>query len=187
MLISVFILIWSIWFISEVLLNRICRSKDTGKQKPDRGSLRIIWITIGLANTLGILSAIFIKMPISKYALLPYAGLFLIVCGIIFRFISIFSLGKFFTVDVTIRKGHKIKKDGMYRLIRHPSYTGSLISFFGFGISLNNLLSLLLIFIPVFIAILYRIVIEEKFLISRFGSEYTDYMKKTYRLIPWIF
>jgi protein-S-isoprenylcysteine O-methyltransferase Ste14 len=142
------------------------------------GSLRIIWITIGIANSLGILSAILIELPISDYVLVPYIGLFFIICGIIFRFISILSLGKFFTVDVTIRKEHKIKKDGMYRIIRHPSYTGSLVSFLGFGMSLNNLLSLVIIFIPVFFAILHRIAIEEKFLIDQFGIEYTDYMKK---------
>jgi protein-S-isoprenylcysteine O-methyltransferase Ste14 len=183
----VFIVIWSIWFISEILLNRFCRSKDNDKQSADMGSLRIIWITIGIANSLGILTAVFIELPISGYVLVQYIGLVIIVCGIIFRFISILSLGKFFTVDVTIRKEHKIKKDGMYRLIRHPSYTGSLVSFLGFGISLNNLLSLVLIFVPVFFAMLHRIAIEEKFLIDQFGTEYTDYMKKTHRLIPWLF
>jgi protein-S-isoprenylcysteine O-methyltransferase Ste14 len=184
---TIFAIIWSIWFISEILLNRLLHSKNDDKQNLDMGSLRIIWITIGIANSLGILSAIFIKLPISNYFLIPYLGLFLIACGIILRFISIHALGKFFTVDVTIRKDHKIKKDGIYRLIRHPSYTGSLVSFLGFGLSLNNLLSLVIIFIPVCFAMLHRIKIEEKFLIDQFGIEYTDYMKKTCRLIPWIY
>ena len=173
-----FIVIWSIWLISEILLNRLFRSKKDDRQNLDLGSLRIIWITIGIANSFGILSAIFIELPISNYFLIPYLGLLIIACGIILRFISVISLGKFFTVDVTIRKDHKIKKDGMYRLIRHPSYTGSLVSFFGFGLSLNNWISLVIIFLPVFFAMLHRIKIEEKSLIDQFGMEYTDYRKK---------
>jgi protein-S-isoprenylcysteine O-methyltransferase Ste14 len=169
------------------MLNRLFRSNKDDKQNLDLGSLRIIWITIGIANSLGILSAVFIDLPISNYFLIPYLGLPIIACGIVLRFISIISLGKFFTVDVTIRKDHKIKNDGMYRLIRHPSYTGSLISFLGFGLSLNNWLSLVIIFLPVFFAMLHRIKIEEKFLIDQFGMEYTDYRKKTYGLIPWIY
>lgn len=184
---TVFAIIWSIWFISEILLNRLFRSKNDDTQNLDMGSLRIIWITIGFANSLGILSAIVIDLQISNFILIPYLGLFLIASGIILRFISIIALGKFFTVDVTIRKDHKIKKDGIYRLIRHPSYTGSLVSFLGFGLSLNNLLSLVIIFIPVFFAMLHRIKIEERFLVDQFGMEYTDYMKKTCRLIPWIY
>jgi len=105
----------------------------------------------------------------------------------ILRFISIWSLGKFFTVDVTIRDNHKIKQDGLYRIIRHPSYTGMLLSFIGLGISINNWISLLTISILVTIAMLYRIKIEERALKDQFGSEYSDYMKRTYRLIPWIY
>lgn len=85
----IFIIIWSIWFLSEILLNRLFRSGNKDKKNLDRGTMRIIWITIGIANSIGILSAIFIKFPISSNLLIPYFGLFLIVIGMIFRFISI--------------------------------------------------------------------------------------------------
>jgi len=183
----VFITIWSIWFLSEILLNRLFHSRKDDKKNLDKGTIRIIWITVGIANSLGIMSAIFILLPISNNLLIPYFGLVLIAGGMIFRFISILSLGRFFTVDVTIYNDHIIKKDGVYRLIRHPSYTGLILSFLGFGISLNNWISLLIICLPVISAMLYRIRIEEKLLIDQFGIEYIDYMKKTYRLVPWIY
>jgi protein-S-isoprenylcysteine O-methyltransferase Ste14 len=105
----------------------------------------------------------------------------------IIRFIAIYSLGRFFTVDLTIKDNHKIKKDGLYRLLRHPSYSGSLLSFLGYGLSLNDWISLIVIFIPVTIAFLYRIRIEEKLLTDQFGNDYIDYMKKTNCLIPFIY
>jgi len=184
---TVFTIIWSIWFLSEILLNRLFHSGKEDKKNLDKGTIRIIWITIGIANSLGILSSILKIFPISSYLLIQYFGLFLIVSGMIFRFISILSLGRFFTVDVTIRNNHKIKKDGVYRLIRHPSYTGSILSFIGFSFSLNNWISLLIISLPVIFAMLHRIKIEEKLLIDQFGIEYTDYMKKTFRLVPWLY
>jgi protein-S-isoprenylcysteine O-methyltransferase Ste14 len=163
------------------------RSGKNDKKDEDKGSIRIIWITIGIANSLGIISFVFFNIPISNLLIIPYFGLFMIIVGMMLRFISIWSLGRLFTVDVTIRDNHKIKKDGIYRIIRHPSYSGSLLSFIGFGISLNNWISLLIISTLVTIAFLYRIKIEERLLIDQFGSDYSDYMKRTYRLIPWIY
>jgi protein-S-isoprenylcysteine O-methyltransferase Ste14 len=183
----IFYLLWTIWFVSEIVLNRLLRSGTYGKNDQDKGSTRIIWITIGIANTLGILSSVFLKAPLSHLSIIQYSGLLLIIAGLIIRFIAIFSLGRFFTVDVTILDHHKLKTDGLYRLIRHPSYLGSLISFLGFGISLNNWISLIIIFIPVTIAMLHRIKIEEQLLTKQFGTEYSDYIKKTFRLIPWIY
>jgi protein-S-isoprenylcysteine O-methyltransferase Ste14 len=182
---TIFIIIWLLWFLSEILLNRLIRSGSTDRKNKDKGSIHIIWITVGVANTIGILSTMFINCPIGDRV--PYVGLILIVAGIIFRFTAIRSLGRLFTVDVTIRKDHYLKKDGMYRIIRHPSYTGMLISFLGFGASLNNWISLATITILVTAAMLYRIKIEEQLLTEQFKEDYLNYMKKTYRLIPWIY
>ena len=133
-----FWIVWIIWFASEFLLNRLVRSGTDDKKKQDKGSLLFIWIMIALAITLGIILAIYTKTSISNLFFVPDIGLAVILIGMIFRFISIRALGKLFTVDVTIRNNHTIKKDGIYRIIRHPSYLGSLLSFIGFGISLNN-------------------------------------------------
>jgi protein-S-isoprenylcysteine O-methyltransferase Ste14 len=185
--VTIFIIIWSLWFISEILLNRLFRSGIGDKMGQDRGTIRIIWITIVVANSLGIISAVFIRILISRFVIVPYIGLVLIIFGMIFRFISILSLGKLFTVDVTIRNNHKLKKTGIYHIIRHPSYLGSILSFIGFGISLNNWISLLIISIMVTIAMLNRIKVEERMLTEQFGKEYLEYMKKTYCLFPWIY
>lgn len=135
---TIFIIIWAVWFFSEILFNRLFRSSNYGKSNQDKGSIKIIWITIGVANSIAIISALLFKFPISNTLIIPYLGLCLILFGMIFRFISIITLGKFFTVDVTIQKNHQLKKDGLYRFIRHPSYLGSIISFIGFGLSLDN-------------------------------------------------
>jgi protein-S-isoprenylcysteine O-methyltransferase Ste14 len=183
----IFWIVWIFWGTSEALLNRLMRSGSGDKKDQDKGSIIFIWILIFLALSSGILIATHSRFYISHRLLIPYIGLGIVILGMILRFISILTLGKLFTVDVTIREGHKIKKDGVYKLIRHPSYTGSLLSFIGFGITLNNWLSLIVVTILITIGLIYRIIIEEKVLINQFGTEYLDYQKTTYRLIPWIY
>ena len=105
----------------------------------------------------------------------------------IIRFIAIRTLGKFFTVNLAIHGDQSLIKAGLYKYIRHPSYTGSLISFVGFGLSLNNWVSLIVIFVPVLITFINRINIEEKLLHEQFGIEYEEYKARTKRLIPMIY
>jgi len=131
--------------------------------------------------------AIYYSAPISFNNNLNLIGLIIITIGIIIRVISIKQLGRFFTVNVTIRKDHQLIQNGFYKYIRHPSYTGSLLSFLGFGFSLNNWLSLILVFMPILLSFIHRMNIEEKVLTEQFGKEYSDYIKRTKRLIPFLY
>jgi protein-S-isoprenylcysteine O-methyltransferase Ste14 len=97
------------------------------------------------------------------------------------------TLGQMFTADVTIKRNHKLKKGGFYKYLRHPSYSASLLSFVGFGISLKNLISLMLVIILILTAFIIRIRVEEKELIEHFGSENLDYKKGTKGIIPFIY
>jgi len=91
------------------------------------------------------------------------------------------------TVNVTIGEDHQLIQQGLYRYIRHPSYSGSLLSFFGLGMALGSWLSFLIIFFPILCSFLYRISVEEEALSNSFGSRYEDYRRKTRRLIPLVY
>ena len=184
---NIFTLTYLIWFVSEIVLNRMRRSAPSDKKNEDKNSMATIWITILMIIPLSIFIATYFHASIFRNNKYDYVGLIVIGLGILIRFIAINSLGKFFTVDVTIRKQHELKKDGLYKLVRHPSYSGSILSFVGFGISLNNWISLFVVTIAVFTAFMKRIRIEENVLQNQFGEEYKKYAKKTYRLIPWIY
>lgn len=182
-----FTAIYIIWFLSETLLNRLLRSKSTDKQNADKNSLLIIWVTVIAAIIFAMYISINYYFPIYPNIAIRYIGLGIIVLGIVLRIAAVLSLGKFFTVDVTIREDHKLKKDGMYKYLRHPSYFASLLSFIGFGISINSWPGLILIIVSVITVFIFRIKIEEKILIGQFGSEYLDYKKSTRGLIPFIY
>jgi protein-S-isoprenylcysteine O-methyltransferase Ste14 len=183
----IFEITWFIWFLSEIVLNRLFRSKMKNSKDLDHSSLTLIWITISVSMTLGITSKFYLDYPIHDSNWIEYTGLFILGLGIIIRLISIYTLGQFFTVDLAIHDDHQVIKKGFYKTIRHPSYSGSLLSFLGFGISMNNWITLIVIFVPVFFSFINRINIEEKLLVEQIGSEYINYKKSTRRLIPMIY
>ena len=182
----IFITIYTLWISSEVFLSASRRSAkpDSGT---DKGSLKLIWIIIVFANALAYSIAQQMPLPISTNPAIGYVGLALIVIGMIFRFASIAALGKFFTVNVTILEDHKLKQDGFYKYVRHPSYSAALLSFVGYGVSLNNWISLAIVTIAASTVFLVRIGIEERALTNHFGEEYIKYKKKTKRLIPFVY
>lgn len=46
--------------------------------------------------------------------------------GSMMRVICYQRLGRYFTFELSLRKDHELITDGLYSIVRHPSYTGSL-------------------------------------------------------------
>jgi protein-S-isoprenylcysteine O-methyltransferase Ste14 len=167
---------------SEFLLMLIKHSEGgTTKTTSDRGSMIFLWMMI----TLGFIGGFFLSKPVNYF----WAGFGfpLIIGGLIIRWIAILQLGNSFTVDVAIVKTAKLKTDGIYERVRHPSYSGILLIMVGFSATMNSFYSFMILVIPVFAAVLYRISIEEKVLVAEFGESYTEYKSGTKKLIPGIF
>lgn len=183
----IFITIYILWISSEVFLSASRRSEKSDSGNTDKGSLKLIWIIIVIANALAYYVSSRVRLPISSNPAIGFAGLGLILIGMILRFSSIASLGKFFTVNVAILDDHKLKQDGLYKYVRHPSYSAALLSFIGYGVSLNNWLSVAIVTAAALTVFLVRIKVEELALTNHFGAEYIDYMKKTKRLIPFVY
>jgi protein-S-isoprenylcysteine O-methyltransferase Ste14 len=176
--------ICALWFISELLIAILTRSKKSESKSFDKNSLGLLWLVI----IPSIFAGIYIAVSYPMYNVTEYfLGLFLIIAGMTLRLIAIFSLKTYFNANVSIHHDHKLKTDGMYSIVRHPSYTGALLSFLGLGLAQGNWISLLIIFIPVTMAFIYRINIEEKVLTENFKEVYLIYKKKTKKLIPYIY
>jgi len=175
-----------LFLISELVLLILKRSKSGEvKIKKDKSSLLILWMTILISLFAGIYISV-IYPGGGRMLILLWTGIVIFFIGAVIRWTAIFQLRKEFTVDVSISKNHKIKDDGLYRYIRHPSYLGLLLEFLGFSLLYDNWYSLLIINIPIFVAMVYRIKIEEELLTGAFGIEYENYKRRTKRIIPGI-
>jgi len=112
-------------------------------------------------------------------------GLVLMVAGMARRWYSIRVLGTSFTCEVSTRPGQEIVQAGPYRWIRHPSYTGGLITVLGVLVCCVNWLSFVALAV-VLAGYANRIRIEERALARDLGATYRDYMRRTKRLIPFL-
>jgi protein-S-isoprenylcysteine O-methyltransferase Ste14 len=171
---------------SEILLSFLRRSHSTDQSR-DRNSLRIIWFAICIAITASFYAANMFRFAHLHNPNLRRIGLLLFVVGILLRWYSIIWLGRFFTVNVAISAEHRVINSGPYRFVRHPSYTGALLAFVGFGLCVGNWISLLVLVIPITAAFLWRIRIEEEVLVDGLGEDYRRYASRTKRLVPFVY
>ncbi len=178
----------AVWAASELWLGWTRRSQDRTRMR-DRGTLRLLLVTVYLCIGLAVWLSYRATGRIGNENLripLFWAGLALMAGGLALRFWAIRVLARFFTVDVNIQEGHELIRRGPYRLLRHPSYTGSLMTFLGFGLALGNVWSLLVLLAPVIVAFVWRMRVEESVLAEAFPTQYPDYARRTKRLIPFV-
>ncbi len=176
---------------SEIVLALAKRSKLPGSRGAagrDRWTLPLLWTVIFS----GIFTGFFLRGALPQGRLpcpdtFYLIGLILFVLGLIIRWIAIVYLGRFFTVNVAIADDHELIETGPYRYVRHPSYTGTLLIFLGFGICTLNYFSLAAIFLPITAAFIWRMNVEEHVLREAFGERYLLYASHTRRLIPLIY
>jgi protein-S-isoprenylcysteine O-methyltransferase Ste14 len=176
------------WILPEVIAWRVKRSADSSKTR-DQGSLNLIvilwWIGIALDFVLSLL------LPqasiLWERTSLFFVGVCWMLLGVALRWYSAAILGKYFTFDVAIQGGQALIETGPYRFIRHPSYSGALVSLAGFGLALGNWAGLAAGLCCLGSAYAYRIPVEEAALASALGDGYTQYMRRTRRLVPFLF
>jgi protein-S-isoprenylcysteine O-methyltransferase Ste14 len=94
-------------------------------------------------------------------------------------------LGDRFSGLVAIQPGHRLVTDGIYRIIRHPSYLGALLNSLGWSLAFRSGAGVLVtaLLVPPIVA---RIAAEERLLLSEFGGEYETFRARTWRMIPGV-
>jgi protein-S-isoprenylcysteine O-methyltransferase Ste14 len=178
------------WIFSEIALLLITRTRSGNPSADiqDRGSLRILWIVIFVAITLGSYYGETRPHTIDHGA--PWVratALTLLLLGLAIRWTAIITLGRSFSANVAIHATQTIHKTGLFRFVRHPSYSGLILIFAAISLHTRNWLGLAIIFIPTTAALFYRIHVEESALRRAFGHEYEIYSKSTKCLIPGIY
>ncbi|MEV4516654.1 isoprenylcysteine carboxylmethyltransferase family protein [Dactylosporangium sp. NPDC049525] len=106
--------------------------------------------------------------------------------GLLLRWWSFASLGKYFTVVVKTSADQPVVERGPYRVLRHPSYTGLLLAFAGGGLMLGNWVSTVSAVGVMLIALIYRLRIEERALSAALGERYRTFAAGRARLIPYV-
>lgn len=184
---TVFYIAYLVWFLSEIVGAWIIprfRTPRSTRTVRDRGSGALIILTIFISITVAF------SFSNAGITSLPdwifYVGIGTMFVGIAVRQWAIAVLGRFFSLSVQIQTDHRVIDKGPYRLVRHPSYTGVLLSLLGLTLALKTWGATLLLGMVFSITFGYRMRVEEKTLSTELGNEYVSYMKRTKRLIPYL-
>lgn len=149
----------------------------------DRGTYWVILVAQFGAVPLGLLArrvAPWADLPVWVWAV----GIVAMVVGTVIRLWAVRALGPQFRRVVAVSPDQPVVTTGPYRWVRHPSYTGALLIFGGFGLALANAWSVLVLVVLPAMAYLRRIRVEEAELAAVLGERYLSYAHGRARLIP---
>lgn len=183
---GLFYAVYFVW-IATLLVERVVvagSGQGEVKTRADRGSVVLIYLSVFASISVAYAFAY------SRTLLLPDwvygAGVVMMLAGIATREWAVFTLRGYFSYRVRIRVDHRVVDSGPYRWVRHPAYTGSMLTILGLGAALRTGAGIVVLAALFSLAYWYRIRVEERALLAELGDAYADYMKRTRRLIPFV-
>lgn len=113
---------------------------------------------------------------------LQIPSLILAIVGFIIVLVALFNLDKALTAFPTPKNNSELITSGLYKYVRHPIYTGILLTFFGYSIYSTSI-SRLIISVLLMILFYFKTNYEEQKLSQKY-PEYGAYKARTGRFIP---
>lgn len=172
--------------VSEVYIRLRSALRRDG-ERADRGSLAAVVASIAAGVFIALWCAADVVGATIPGGRAPFVvGLALMWLGILVRQWAVWTLGRFFTVVVRVSDEQVVVDHGPYRWVRHPSYTGLLLTLVGLGAALGNWLSVLSLVVLPTMGLLIRIRVEEQALQNGLGDAYRRYAEHRRRLVPGV-
>jgi protein-S-isoprenylcysteine O-methyltransferase Ste14 len=139
-----------------------------------------------LGSLTSVLDFIIIQHATYHFDFVSLLGFVFIVVGLGVRLQATRTLGKYFSPKTRVLPEHKLIKNGIYKHIRHPIYLGSMLAFFSITLIFHSLYGFIVTALAIPF-ILNRIRVEEQMFTEKFRDEYKEYIKKTKKLIPYLY
>jgi protein-S-isoprenylcysteine O-methyltransferase Ste14 len=115
-----------------------------------------------------------------------WVGLAVLVFGLLLAVWGRRALGDNWSGRVTVKNDHELVRSGPYRRIRHPIYAGGLLGLLGTALASGKVSAFLGVMLAV-CALVYKLRIEERWMLAQFGSVYRDYQRASWALVPLIY
>ena len=143
---------------------------------------QIVW-TVYLTQVAALIELVLRHRTSLPLDVLTWIAFVAMLAGLALRTWSVLLLGRFFTWNIEVQPGQGIVRSGPYRLIRHPSYTGALVTFVASCVLLRSWIAAVLAVVALTLAFWRRIRYEEELLRAAF-PEYAEYATHTGMLLP---
>lgn len=182
---------YAVWILPELAggaVDALRRRRRQAERVFDRSSGSLILAGILLLPVAAVEIALHLTVfaIASAPSILFAAGIAAMLLGVLLRWQAVHSLGRHFSRSVAIQREHEVVTVGPYRWVRHPSYSGTLLTLLGIGVASGNWLSILVLVGGGLAVYAYRVSVEERVLCRELGEPYRNYMRSTSRFIPWL-
>jgi protein-S-isoprenylcysteine O-methyltransferase Ste14 len=184
---SLFPLLWLVWAFYWWLTSRDV--KETARREPVLS--RVAHLGPMLAGA-AILWSPRLGVPALDARFMPWGpwqfwcGAAVTAGGLAFAVWARRHIGRNWSAIVTLKQDHELVTSGPYALVRHPIYTGLLSGFLGSAFALGRWSGLLAVAI-VYLALLRKYRLEERWMRERFGMAYDAYRARVKALVPFLF
>ena len=180
-------LVMATFLIIQELLRKTPEAKTFQRGASEKGSMLLIGVTLGVGLWLPLIMAVLELAPFPIDLGEGLVAFAVMLFGLGLRVWAAVTLGGYYTRTLMTTKDHRVVTTGPYSRIRHPAYLGVILLWSGFGVLSGNLIIAFIFPIMFVVVYLYRISIEEKMLVRELGEDYTQYQRKTRKLIPAVY
>jgi len=175
---------WAVWAMLWVAMAFFSKSAKR-RESPGQRLQHLIPAMIGFLLIFrdGLGSSWFTRPTFPDNPALMLACVALTILGLLFSVWARLALGSNWSGTVTIKANHQLICRGPYRFIRHPIYTGMLAALLATAIT-QQLVSGILGFVVVFLALYRKALREESFLAQEFGDAFAKHQRHTGMFLP---
>jgi len=174
------VVLWLYWLVSARKLNAV--KKRESWQERLQHMLPLIAAYFLLFSTrvhFGWLNERFV----SDTQAVGWTGVSLTAAGVAFAIWARWHLGENWSSSVTLKADHELIRNGPYRFVRHPIYTGILLAMAGTALAVGELRGVFSFLIT--LASFYRKARrEEQFLLQEFGDRFKAHASQTGMFLP---
>ena len=187
-------IVWLVFAIGWAVLrlNPNRRARKTAVRYSARDIREFLLLVVSLTG-LGVLPFIYVATHFPRFADYPfipvasYLGTAVDVVSLWLFYRTHRDLGHNWSVSLDLRERHTLVTTGIYATVRHPMYTGFWLMAVAQLLLLPNWVAGPAGLVGFGVLFFGRVRREEEMMIAAFGDEYRAYMRRTARVVPWLY
>ncbi len=178
------------WSLLRLSPNR--RARKTAVRYSGR-DLREFALMAASLTGLGIVPCIYVATHVLRFAdysfvpVASYLGVAVDSAALWLFYRTHRDLGHNWSVSLDLRERHTLVTSGVYATVRHPMYAGFWLMAVAQALLLPNWIAGPAGLVGFGILFFGRVRREEEMMIAAFGDEYRSYMRRTARVVPWLY
>jgi protein-S-isoprenylcysteine O-methyltransferase Ste14 len=116
-----------------------------------------------------------------------WLGLVILIAALALFRVTHKQLGRNWSISLETRQRHTLVTDGVYAYVRHPMYSSFFLSALAQAALLPNWIAGPAGLVGIAVLFVFRVRREEAMMVETFGQSYVDYMRRSARIVPWIY